>query len=161
MSAPTPRTSASRPDFYDKTDLHIHVPAGGVPKDGPSAGVTMTTAIASLLSGRPIKPALAMTGEVTLSGKVLPVGGIKEKVLAARRAGIRTVILPERNRKDLLEDIPEELRRDMSFIFAKNVNEVLDDALTPMDAPKPARNGARMKTAEVRAADRGPGGERA
>ena len=135
-------------DFYDKTDLHIHVPAGGVPKDGPSAGVTMTSAIASLLSGRPIKPALAMTGEVTLSGKVLPVGGIKEKVLAARRAGIRTVILPERNRKDLLEDIPEELRRDMSFIFASNVNEVLDAALTPMDAPKPARNGTRMKTAE-------------
>ena len=138
-------------DFYDKTDLHIHVPAGGVPKDGPSAGVTMTSAIASLLSGRPIKPALAMTGEVTLSGKVLPVGGIKEKVLAARRAGIRTVILPERNRKDLLEDIPEDLRRDMSFIFARNVNEVLDAALTPMDAPKPSkngRNGARIKTAE-------------
>ena len=138
-------------DFYEKTDLHIHVPAGGVPKDGPSAGVTMTSAIASLLSGRPIKPALAMTGEVTLSGKVLPVGGIKEKVLAARRAGIRTVILPERNRKDLFEDIPEDLRRDMSFIFARNVNEVLDAALTPMDAPKPSkngRNGARIKTAE-------------
>ena len=101
--------------------------------------MTMTSAIASLLSGRPIKPALAMTGEVTLSGKVLPVGGIKEKVLAARRAGIRTVILPERNRKDLFEDIPEDLRRDMSFIFARNVNEVLDAALTPMDAPKPAK----------------------
>ncbi|MBV9849981.1 MAG: endopeptidase La [Armatimonadetes bacterium] len=135
-------------DFYDKTDLHIHVPAGGVPKDGPSAGVTMTSAIASLLSGRPIKPALAMTGEVTLSGKVLPVGGIKEKVLAARRAGIKTVILPERNRKDLLEDIPEELRRDMAFIFAKSVDEVLDAALTPMDAPKPSKNGVKIKTAE-------------
>ena len=139
MSAPTPRTCGIQPDFYEKTDLHIHVPAGAVPKDGPSAGVTMTTAIASLLSGRPIKPALAMTGEVTLSGKVLPVGGIKEKVLAARRAGIKTVILPERNRKDLLEDIPEELRRDMSFIFARNVSEVLDAALQPMDAPKPPR----------------------
>ena len=138
-------------DFYDKTDLHIHVPAGGVPKDGPSAGVTMTSAIASLLSGRPIKPALAMTGEVTLSGKVLPVGGIKEKVLAARRAGIRTVILPERNRKDLLEDIPEELRRDMTFIFAGSVSEVLDAALTPPDAPKPSqgtKSGPRLKTAE-------------
>ncbi len=137
------------PDFYETHDLHIHVPAGGVPKDGPSAGVTMTSAIASLLSGRPIKPALAMTGEVTLSGKVLPVGGIKEKVLAARRAGIKTVILPERNRKDLLEDIPEDLRRDMSFIFASNVNEVLDAALQPMDAPKARRPASvKVKTAE-------------
>ena len=125
-----------KPDFYGKSDLHIHVPAGGVPKDGPSAGVTMTSAIASLLSGRPIKPALAMTGEVTLSGKVLPVGGIKEKVLAARRAGIKTVILPERNKKDLFEDIPESLRKDMSFIFAKTVDQVLDAALQPMDAVK-------------------------
>jgi ATP-dependent Lon protease len=125
-----------KPDFYGKTDLHIHVPAGGVPKDGPSAGVTMTSAIASLLSGRPVKPALAMTGEVTLSGKVLPVGGIKEKVLAARRAGIKTVILPERNRKDLFEDIPEELRKGISFIFAKTITDVLDAALQPMDIPK-------------------------
>jgi ATP-dependent Lon protease len=138
-------------DFYDKTDLHIHVPAGAVPKDGPSAGVTMTSAIASLLSGRPIRPALAMTGEVTLSGKVLPVGGIKEKVLAARRAGIKTVILPERNKKDLLEDIPEDLRRDMSFIFASNVDQVLDAALQPMDKPRQdrvRRNGTHLKTAE-------------
>ena len=128
-----------KPDFYEKSDLHIHVPAGAVPKDGPSAGVTMTSAIASLLSGRPIKPALAMTGEVTLSGKVLPVGGIKEKVLAAKRAGIKTIILPERNRKDLMEDIPEDLRRGMSFIFASNVHEVIDAALQPLNAPKPAK----------------------
>jgi len=139
------------PDFYEKSDLHIHVPAGAVPKDGPSAGVTMTSAIASLLSGRPIKPALAMTGEVTLSGKVLPVGGIKEKVLAAKRAGIKTIILPERNRKDLMEDIPAELRKGMSFIFAKNVAEVLDAALQPMDAPKAEKpkSGARLKTMET------------
>jgi ATP-dependent Lon protease len=140
-----------KPDFYDKSDLHIHVPAGAVPKDGPSAGVTMTSAIASLLSGRPVKPALAMTGEVTLSGKVLAVGGIKEKVLAARRAGIKTVILPERNKKDLFEDIPEDLRRDMSFIFARNVGEVLDAALQPAHAPKrdhARRNGSHLKTAE-------------
>ena len=138
------------PDFYEKLDLHIHVPAGAVPKDGPSAGVTMTSAIASLLSGRPIKPALAMTGEVTLSGKVLPVGGIKEKVLAAKRAGIKTIILPERNRKDLTEDIPAELRKGMSFIFAKNVQEVIDAALQPLDAPKveKPKSGARLKTLE-------------
>ncbi len=139
------------PDFYEKSDLHIHVPAGAVPKDGPSAGVTMTSAIASLLSGRPIKPALAMTGEVTLSGKVLPVGGIKEKVLAAKRAGIKTIILPERNRKDLTEDIPAELRKGMSFIFAKNVQEVIDAALQPMDAPKAEKpkSGVRLKTMET------------
>ncbi len=137
------------PDFYEKHDLHIHVPAGAVPKDGPSAGVTMTAAIASLVSGRPIKPALAMTGEVTLSGKVLPVGGIKEKILAARRAGIKTVILPARNKKDLLEDIPEDLRRDMSFIFASHVGEVLDAALMPVGAPKAGRtNHVKVKTLE-------------
>jgi ATP-dependent Lon protease len=139
------------PDFYEKSDLHIHVPAGAVPKDGPSAGVTMTSAIASLLSGRPIKPALAMTGEVTLSGKVLPVGGIKEKVLAAKRAGIKTIILPERNRKDLMEDIPAELRKGMSFIFAKNVADVLDAALQPMDAPKAekTKSSVHLKTMET------------
>jgi len=140
-----------KPDFYEKSDLHIHVPAGAVPKDGPSAGVTMTSAIASLLSGRPIKPALAMTGEVTLSGKVLPVGGIKEKVLAAKRAGIKTIILPERNRKDLMEDIPEDLRKGMSFIFASNVHEVIDAALQPLDAPKTpkARSVPHLKTMET------------
>jgi ATP-dependent Lon protease len=121
------------PNFYNTTDIHIHVPAGAVPKDGPSAGVTMTTAIASLLSGRPLKPFLSMTGEVTLSGKVLPVGGIKEKVLAAKRAGIRTVILPQRNKKDLLEDIPESLRNDMTFVFADDVRDVLAAALEPAE----------------------------
>ena len=136
------------PDFYETSDLHIHVPAGGVPKDGPSAGVTMTSAIASLLTGRPIKQALAMTGEVTLSGKVLPVGGIKEKVLAAKRAGIKTIILPERNRKDLMEDIPAELRKGMEFIFARDVHEVIAAALQPLDAkpPKVSKNSARLKT---------------
>ena len=139
-------------DFYEKSDLHIHVPAGAVPKDGPSAGVTMASAIASLLSGRPIKPALAMTGEVTLSGKVLPVGGIKEKVLAAKRAGIKTIILPERNRKDLIEDIPADLRRGMSFIFASNVHQVIEAALQPLDMPKTeksAKSTPRLKTMEA------------
>jgi ATP-dependent Lon protease len=117
------------PDFFQKSDLHIHVPAGATPKDGPSAGVTMASAIASLLTGRSLKPLLAMTGEITLSGKVLPVGGIKEKVLGARRAGIRTLILPARNKKDLEEDIPEELRRDIEFHFVSDISEVLELAL--------------------------------
>ena len=99
------------PDFFDNSDIHVHVPAGAIPKDGPSAGVTIATSLASLLTGRPVRSDVAMTGEITLRGKVLPVGGIKEKVLAARRAGIKTIILPRRNESDL-EDIPEEARRD-------------------------------------------------
>jgi ATP-dependent Lon protease len=110
-------------------DYHIHVPSGAIPKDGPSAGVTMLTALSSLLLGRPMEPTVAMTGEITLRGAVLPVGGIKEKVLAAKRAGITTVILPEKNRKDLEEDIPEELRKTMKFHFAKEMSEVLKIAL--------------------------------
>jgi ATP-dependent Lon protease len=115
-------------DFYDKSDIHVHVPAGAIPKDGPSAGVTMTSSIASLLSGRPVRADLAMTGEITLRGKVLPVGGIKEKVLAARRAGIHTVILPRRNEHDL-DDIPPELRAEMETIFVDTIDEVLAIAL--------------------------------
>jgi ATP-dependent Lon protease len=118
-------------DFYEKHDIHIHVPAGAIPKDGPSAGVTMTTALASLFSGRLTKPLLAMTGEVTLIGKVLPIGGVKEKVLGARRAGIKTVVLPERNRKDLMEDLPVEIRDEIQFHFVKEVSEVLNLALEP------------------------------
>ncbi|MBC8103418.1 MAG: endopeptidase La [Cytophagales bacterium] len=124
------------PKFWNSTEIHVHVPAGAIPKDGPSAGVTMTTAMTSLLTGRPVKPALAMTGEVTLTGKVLPVGGIKEKVLAAKRAGIKTIILPDRNRKDLEEDIPEELRQGMTFIYAKNITDVLENALEAPQKPK-------------------------
>ena len=118
-----------RSDFWDTSDLHVHIPAGGIPKDGPSAGVTMVTALASLMSQRPVKPRLAMTGEVTLSGRVLAVGGIKEKVLAARRAGVRTVILPRRNEKNLLEDVPKRLRETMTFHLVDSVHEVLDLAL--------------------------------
>ena len=116
------------PDFFEKSDLHIHVPAGAIPKDGPSAGVTIAASLASLLSGRPVRSDVAMTGEITLRGKVLPVGGIKEKVLAARRAGIKTVILPRRNESDL-EDIPEEARKEMEFVFVDTVDEVLRHAL--------------------------------
>lgn len=120
--------------FLDKTDVHIHFPAGAIPKDGPSAGVTIITALVSLLTGRRARANVAMTGEVTLRGLVLPVGGIKEKVLAAHRAGVKQVILPARNQKDL-DDIPKNVRSEIKFIFAKNVDEVLDAALVP-DRPK-------------------------
>ncbi len=115
-------------DFFEKTDIHIHVPAGAIPKDGPSAGVTMTTALVSLFTGKVAKHDVAMTGEITLRGKVMPIGGVKEKVLAARRAGIKTVILPEKNKNDL-EDVPEDLRKEMKFIFVDTIDQVIDAAL--------------------------------
>jgi ATP-dependent Lon protease len=116
------------PDFYEKSDIHVHIPAGGIPKDGPSGGVTLAASLASLLSGRPVRSDVAMTGEITLRGKVLPVGGIKEKVLAARRAGIKTIILPRRNERDL-EDIPPEVRGELTINFVDTVDEVLHLAL--------------------------------
>jgi ATP-dependent Lon protease len=117
-----------------KSDLHIHVPAGAVPKDGPSAGVAMATAIVSLLTERSVRADVAMTGEITLRGQVLPVGGIKQKVLGASRVGIDTVILPQRNEPDL-EDVPEEIRDKMSFVFAERVDDVFDAALRDGVAP--------------------------
>jgi ATP-dependent Lon protease len=116
------------PDFFKDSDVHIHVPAGAIPKDGPSAGVTMATALISLLTDRPPKDRLSMTGEITLRGRVMPVGGIKEKVLAAHRAGIRTIILPARNEKDL-EDIPPKVRKDINFIPVETVDDVVSAAL--------------------------------
>jgi ATP-dependent Lon protease len=113
---------------FSKFDYHIHVPAGAVPKDGPSAGVAMFTSLVSLLLGKPTRPDVAMTGEITLRGLVLPIGGLKEKVLAAKQAGIKTVILPERNKKDIPE-IPAEAKKGMQFKFVKNTNEVLKIAL--------------------------------
>jgi len=118
-------------DFYAKHDIHIHVPAGATPKDGPSAGITIATALASLFTGRPVKPRLAMTGEITLSGKILPVGGIKEKVLAAHRAGVKTVVLPKRNMRDLEEDVPLEVRNALSIHPVTDASEALRLALTP------------------------------
>ncbi len=118
-----------RSDFWDTSDIHVHIPAGAIPKDGPSAGVTMVTALASLMGQRPVKARLAMTGEITLSGRVLAVGGIKEKVLAARRVGVTTVILPRRNERNLLEDVPKPLRESMTFHLVDSVEEVLDLAL--------------------------------
>ena len=116
------------PAFLSHRDLHVHVPAGAIPKDGPSAGVTMATAILSAATGRPVREDVAMTGEITLSGLVLPVGGIREKALAARRFGIKTVILPALNEPDLV-DIPADLRRDMTFVFARTLADVLQAAL--------------------------------
>ncbi len=115
-------------DFMSRSDLHVHVPAGATPKDGPSAGATMLTAMASLLTGRKVRSDVAMTGEVTLRGAVLPVGGIKEKVLAAHRAGLKTVVLPDRNQKDLV-DVPDEIRRTLTFVPVKRVDELLATAL--------------------------------
>jgi ATP-dependent Lon protease len=127
------RANASRfgvdPQFYKDSEIHLHVPAGAIPKDGPSAGVTMVTALASALSGRPVRADLAMTGEITLSGRVLPVGGIKEKVLAARRAGLHTVILPRQNAKHVNEDLTEELRRGLTVYYVDEMDEVLKLAL--------------------------------
>ena len=121
------------PEFWEMSDIHVHVPAGAIPKDGPSAGVTMTTALVSLLSGRRVRSGLAMTGEVSLAGRVLPVGGIKEKVLAAHRAGIRTVLLPKRNAKNLIEDVPPRVRDEMTIHLVDSVPDVLRLALE--DAP--------------------------
>jgi len=122
------------PDFNSKNDIHIHVPAGAIPKDGPSAGTTITTALISSLTGTPVSKDVAMTGEVTLRGRVLPVGGVKEKVLAAHRAGIRTVILPSRNKTDL-EEIPAKIKRTMDFILVDSIDEVLGKALAAPARP--------------------------
>lgn len=135
------------PEIFRKSDIHLHIPAGAIPKDGPSAGITMATALASLLTARPIKSHVGMTGEITLRGKVLPVGGIKEKVLAAARFGLKTVILPKHNEADL-DDVPQTVREQMKFILVDTVDEVLAAALdepvaTPDGAPEIGPNGSR------------------
>jgi len=115
-------------EWFAQHDIHIHVPAGAIPKDGPSAGVTMVTALVSLLSGRPVRSEVAMTGEVTLTGQVLPIGGLKEKALAAQLYGIRTVIAPDLNEPDT-DEIPEHLRKTLRFVFVSTIDQVLDAAL--------------------------------
>jgi ATP-dependent Lon protease len=131
-------------DFWERSDIHVHVPAGAIPKDGPSAGVTMATALVSLLTGRPVRAALAMTGEVSLSGRVLPVGGIKEKILAAHRAGVRSVILPRRNEKSLLEDVPASVRNAMTFHLVDSIPEVLRVAFEEVESATPQLAGGRL-----------------
>ena len=122
--------------MFAKSDIHIHVPAGAIPKDGPSAGVAMFTALVSLLTNRTVRSDTAMTGEISLRGLVLPVGGIKEKVVAAARAGLATVILPARNRKDY-EEIPESARNALHFLWAERVEDVIEAALEPARSPTP------------------------
>ncbi|MBN1313271.1 MAG: endopeptidase La [Anaerolineae bacterium] len=132
--------------WFSKHDIHLHVPAGAVPKDGPSAGITMATALASLLTQRPVSGNVAMTGEITLRGQVLPVGGLKEKALAAHRFGLDTIILPKRNEKDI-DDIPEEVREKMKFVLVERVDQVLEHALSkPAGSSKPAKTRKRAKT---------------
>jgi ATP-dependent Lon protease len=123
------------PRFFDEADLHIHVPAGAMPKDGPSAGVTLLTALVSLLTGIRVRHDVAMTGEITLRGNVLPIGGLKEKVLAAHRAGIKRVIAPERNRADL-DEVPDEVKRDLDFVFVARMDQVVDAALEERPAAR-------------------------
>ncbi len=134
------RTNAERygisKDFLEKSDIHIHIPAGAMPKDGPSAGVTMFTALVSMLTGIRVRHDVAMTGEITLRGRVLPIGGLKEKVLAAHRAGIKRVLVPERNKADL-DEVPAEVKSDLEFIFASRMDQVLEAALEEMPKPKP------------------------
>jgi ATP-dependent Lon protease len=134
------RTNAERygisKDFLEKSDIHIHIPAGGMPKDGPSAGVTMFTALVSMLTGIRVRHDVAMTGEITLRGRVLPIGGLKEKVLAAHRAGIKRVLVPERNKADL-DEVPAEVKGDLEFVFVSKMDQVLEAALEEMPKPKP------------------------
>ena len=135
-------------DFHEKTDVHVHVPAGAIPKDGPSAGVSMFTSLVSLLTSKPAKDKLAMTGEITLRGNVLPIGGVKEKVTAAHRSGIRYIILPDHNKKDL-EEIPAHIKKDLNFYFAKEIMDVIDVAIPSLNGrkqkPAPRKTSSKLK----------------
>jgi ATP-dependent Lon protease len=131
--------------WFREHDIHIHVPAGAIPKDGPSAGITMATALASLVTGRPVRADTAMTGEITLTGQVLPIGGLKEKALAAQRAEIKRVIAPRRNEADL-DELPDHLKKEMEFDFVDTVDEVLEQALEPEPSLAARRDGGRKQS---------------
>jgi ATP-dependent Lon protease len=128
---------------FEKTDTHIHVPEGSISKDGPSAGISMAAALISAFTGRKVKRSLGLTGEVTLRGRVLPVGGIKEKVLAAHRAGLKTVILPKKNDKDLV-DVPAVAKRELRFVFVEHIDAVLKEALLPAPKTRPSPERKRV-----------------
>jgi ATP-dependent Lon protease len=140
--------------LFEKSDIHVHVPAGAIPKDGPSAGTAMFTALVSLLTGRTVRNDLAMTGEISLRGLVLPIGGVKEKVLAATRAGITTVLLPSRNQKDL-EDVPEAARQQVQFVWMDRVDDAIAAALMPTgEEPHKETESGRAETSPPRQAAR-------
>jgi ATP-dependent Lon protease len=145
-------------DRFDKTDTHIHIPEGAIPKDGPSAGISLATALISAFTGRKVHKEVGMTGEITLRGRVLPVGGVKEKVLAAHRAGIKTVILPKKNDKDLV-DVPKSARRDLKFVFVEHMDAVLAEALFAAEVKPRAK--AKPVTARTRRNTRLPARPRA
>jgi len=141
-------------DFYEKNDIHIHVPEGAIPKDGPSAGVGMCTALVSVLTGIPVKASVAMTGEITLRGEVLPIGGLKEKLLAARRAGIKTVVIPEENKAELKE-IPDNITGPLDIHGVRWIDEVLALALTAVPKPLAADDGVKVTPTKAKAKDSG------
>jgi ATP-dependent Lon protease len=154
---PIPACAGLDGSVFEGATIHLHVPAGAIPKDGPSAGVTMLTALASLATGRPVRSDLAMTGELTLRGKVLPIGGVKEKVLAAHRAGIKTILLPRQNERELEEDVPPELRESLKIVFVDTAEEVLAHALEPAAEARTAKNeAARGSRSRAKAGLTGP-----
>jgi len=142
-------------EWFREHDIHVHVPAGAIPKDGPSAGITMATALMSLVSGRPVRADTAMTGEITLTGNVLPIGGLKEKALAAQRAEVKRVIAPKANQPDA-EDFPPNLLKAMEFVWADGIDRVLREALEPVE-DKPAKRRAGARSGRVRIAASEPG----
>jgi ATP-dependent Lon protease len=139
------------PDFYSENDIHIHVPEGAVPKDGPSAGIGMCTALVSMLTGIPVRADVAMTGEITLRGEVLPIGGLKEKLLAAHRGGIKTVLIPEENTRDL-KDIPKNIQQNLDIRPVRWIDEVLQVALQHMPEPMPEESGTVKRASQGKGA---------